>query len=167
MARKRHCRAGGSNPRRTLLLFPKISLKTPRSMPTNREHQTAVTAVSKARLVRAKKPRSAMREGTKHAQFDARGPARLQAGGEARTKACRRGVQRGVLSPLPTTRPFTEAPHAHQVDDWACGVVKGLQRRAVPLRTSKGSTFSRRTRGSCPDFEQEVGKVSSALSCEL
>jgi hypothetical protein len=37
----------------------------------------------------------------------------------------------------------------------------------VPLRTSKGSTFSRRTRGSCLGFKQEDGGVSSSLSCDF
>lgn len=94
-------------------------------------------------------------------------PPAQKAGGEARTKACRRGVQRGALSPLPTTRTFTEAPHDHQVDDWACGEVKGLQRRAVPLRTSKGSTSSRRTRGSCLGIKQEGAGGSSSLRCDF
>ena len=37
----------------------------------------------------------------------------------------------------------------------------------MPLRTSNGSTFSRRTRGSCLGFKQEDGGVSSSLSCDF
>ena len=37
----------------------------------------------------------------------------------------------------------------------------------MPLRTSKGSTFSRRTRGSCLGFKQEGAGGSSSLSCEF
>ena len=121
-----------------------------------RRNKSAMHAVLKARLARAKSPEAQRAKGPSTPSSMRGDPPAQKAGGEARTKACRRGVQRGALSLLPTTRPFTEAPRDHQVDDWACGVVKGLQRRAVPLRTSKGSTSSRRTRGSCLGIKQEV-----------
>ena len=70
--------------------------------------ETAFIAVLKARLARAEKPRSATREGTKHAQFNARGPARSKSGWGSKNE----GVPEG--SPEGSTLPAADDENFHR-----------------------------------------------------
>jgi hypothetical protein len=90
-----------------------------------RRNKTAMHAVLKHGLPVQKAPkRNARRDQACPVQCGDP-PAKKRVGKQERRRAGG-GVQRGALSLLPTTRPFTEAPRDHQVDDWVCGVVKGL-----------------------------------------
>ena len=125
-----------------------MSLKIPRSTPTNGEHETAIIAVSQARLARAEKPRSATREGTKHAQFNARGPARSKSGWGSKNERVPEGSPAGSTLPAADDETFhySTRPVVDLVVAW-----------------SLGERSRRRQRGECSPLDSPPARLRSCF----